>query len=67
MQQKLHCLICGTPIYSGLYCSDCESEMERSRTSDEESFDEWISKTREKNRISSPPEDTIPLDQFNEY
>ncbi|KAA8922028.1 MAG: nucleotide-binding protein [Thermoplasma sp.] len=64
MSQKLHCIICGSTIYSGLYCSDCLSEIQRSRTMDDESFEEWLSRTRESSTVKANERECIPLDNF---
>lgn len=47
MAAKHHCLICGILIFSGLYCSGCTREMIRARTSDDETFEDWLSRNRE--------------------
>ncbi|PYB69197.1 nucleotide-binding protein [Thermoplasma sp. Kam2015] len=64
MSQKLHCIICGSTIYSGLYCSDCLSEIQRARTMDDESFEDWLSRTRESGSIKVKETECIPLDNF---
>lgn len=46
MAQKRHCLICGSLIFAGMYCSSCYAEMKRIRTSDDLSYDEWLAQTR---------------------
>ena len=43
MPQNRHCLICSTLIFSGLYCSSCNAEIRRFRTSDDMTFEEWLS------------------------
>ncbi len=47
MTAKHHCLICTSLIFSGMYCSSCYREILRSRTLDDESFEEWLSRKRE--------------------
>lgn len=47
MTAKHHCLICTSLIYSGMYCSGCYREILRTRTIDDESFEEWLSRKRE--------------------
>lgn len=47
MTAKHHCIICTSLIFSGMYCSGCYREILRSRTIDDESFEEWLSKKRE--------------------
>lgn len=47
MTAKHHCIICTSLIYSGMYCSGCSREILRSRTIDDESFDDWLSRKRE--------------------
>ncbi|HKJ96130.1 MAG TPA: hypothetical protein VJ944_00130 [Thermoplasmataceae archaeon] len=47
MTAKHHCLICTSLIYSGMYCSGCYREILRTRTTDDESFEEWLSRKRE--------------------
>ena len=42
MAVKHHCIICGTLIYSGMYCSGCSREIMRTRTLDDESLEDWI-------------------------
>ncbi|WP_075057528.1 nucleotide-binding protein [Thermogymnomonas acidicola] len=67
MSAKHHCIICGTLIYSGLYCSTCNAEVTRSRTLDEESLEEWISRKRdERLRVSRHGSEggEIPLEDF---
>lgn len=46
MAQKRHCLICGSLIFAGMYCSSCYAEMKRIRTRDDLSYDEWLTETR---------------------
>lgn len=46
MAVKHHCIICGNLIFSGMYCSGCSREITRSRTLDDEPFEDWISRIR---------------------
>lgn len=46
MAAKHHCIICGTLIYGGMYCSSCSREIMRARTMDEETLEDWISRIR---------------------
>ncbi len=47
MSAKHHCIICTSLIFSGMYCSGCYMEILRSRTLDDESFEDWLSRRRE--------------------
>lgn len=47
MTAKHHCIICISLIFSGMYCSGCYREILRSRTMDDESFEDWLSRKRE--------------------
>ncbi|CAC11161.1 hypothetical protein [Thermoplasma acidophilum] len=64
MSQKIHCIICGSIIYSGLYCSDCLSEIQRSRTIDDESFEDWLARTRESSNVKPDDKECMTLDSF---
>lgn len=68
MSVKHHCLICGSLIFSGMYCSDCSREIMRVRTMDDESFEEWLSRNREARKTNNLAhvERTIVLDLFAE-
>ena len=46
MAVKHHCIICSFLIYSGMYCSTCSAEIARARTSDEETLEEWLLRSR---------------------
>ncbi len=65
MPPKRHCLICGTLIFSGFYCSDCSVELKRSRTSDEESLEEWIrNKSVQRTESGDSVGECVSLDNF---
>ena len=51
MEAKHHCIICGSLIFNGLYCADCQEEVARARTMDEESLDEWLWRNRATNKV----------------
>ncbi len=46
MAVKHHCIICSYLIYSGMYCSTCSAEIARARTSDDETLEEWLLRSR---------------------
>lgn len=46
MPLKRKCLVCGNLIFSGFYCVDCAIEMLRSRTSEDETLEEWLAENR---------------------
>lgn len=65
MQAKLHCIICGNLIYNGLYCSECQNEISRSRSVDDESLEEWLSNMRVGRTIPFGEEEkNFKLEQF---
>ncbi|MGC8609668.1 MAG: nucleotide-binding protein [Thermoplasmata archaeon] len=65
MQTKLHCIICGTLIHNGLYCSECQNEISRSRSIDDEPLEEWLSNMRIGRSISYDDEEkNFTLDRF---
>jgi len=66
MEVKHHCIICGSLIYSGMYCADCLDEISRARSIDEESLDEWLSRNRflEKKTVSHSLEGVKSLLDF---
>ena len=47
MTANHHFLLFTSLIYSGMYCSGCYREILRTRTTDDESFEEWLSRKRE--------------------
>jgi hypothetical protein len=46
MAAKHHCIICQDLIYSGIYCSECSSQIHRARSIEDEPLDEWLSNAR---------------------
>lgn len=65
MAVKHHCIICGTLIYSGMYCSSCSREIVRTRTLDEETLEDWITRIRFKVvRFTSGINNGTSLDNF---
>ncbi len=65
MQTKLHCIICGALIHNGLYCSECQNEINRSRSIDDEPLEEWLSNMRIGRCISYDDEEkNFTLDRF---
>ncbi len=63
MAQKRHCLICGSLIFAGMYCSSCFAEMNRIRTRDEPSYDEWLAETKKE----KPSENSKSVDAEDLY
>ncbi|MHB1493213.1 MAG: nucleotide-binding protein [Thermoplasmataceae archaeon] len=62
MSPSSKCIICKLPIFKGIYCSDCQNEMERARTMDEFTIEEWVEKRRVKVPEEHSSESTI--DEF---
>gem|GEM_PF-2461723 len=60
-----HCLICGAPIVSGLYCNDCKWEMRRIRLKTDYDLDSWISESMEETKRVRACECVRPLDSFS--
>ncbi|MCL5667843.1 MAG: nucleotide-binding protein [Candidatus Thermoplasmatota archaeon] len=69
MHSNRHCIICGGVIFSGMYCADCRREISRTRTTDDENFEDWLSRTREsRQHICQADDDRIRhLDSFGLY
>lgn len=66
MAVKHHCIICGTLIFSGMYCSGCSREINRTRTMDEESFEDWITRIRfSVSRFRASLTSGTPLEEFD--
>ncbi len=66
MAAKHHCIICGTLIYGGMYCSSCSREIVRTRTLDDETLEDWISRIRfSTGRIKEGLKRNIALDSFD--
>ncbi len=66
MAVKHHCIICGFLIYSGMYCSSCSREIVRTRTQDDETLEDWITRIRFKVvRFTSAGTNVKPLDNFD--
>ncbi len=66
MAAKHHCIICGTLIFGGMYCSSCSREIMRSRTLDEETLEDWISRIRFSTvRLKDSLKRNIALDSFD--
>lgn len=66
MAVKHHCIICGTLIFSGMYCSGCSREISRTRTLDDETFEDWITRIRfSVIRFTSSFTGNVPLDEFD--
>ncbi len=66
MAAKHHCIICGTLIYGGMYCSSCSREIARTRTLDDETLEDWISRIRfSTDRIKEGLKRNIALDYFD--
>lgn len=66
MAVKHHCILCGTLIFSGMYCSGCSREITRTRTMDDESFEDWITRIRfSVIRFTSSFSSIMPLDEFD--
>ena len=66
MAAKHHCIICGTLIFDGMYCSSCSREIMRSRTLDEETLEDWISRIRFSTvRLKDSLKRNIALDSFD--
>ncbi len=66
MGAKHHCIICGSLIFDSLYCADCQEEVSRARTMDEESLDEWLSRNRVTNKVpqKTPTENVRSILEF---
>lgn len=65
MAVKHHCIICGNLIYSGMYCSTCSREIIRTRTMDDETLEDWITRVRFRViRFTAPLYSNISLDSF---
>lgn len=68
MAVKHHCIICGTLIYSGMYCSSCSREIVRTRTLDDETLEDWITRIRFKFvKFTSVGSSIEPLDSFDPH
>lgn len=66
MAVKHHCIICGFLIYSGMYCSSCSREIVRTRTQDDETLEDWITRIRFKAvRFTYAGGNIKPLDNFD--
>jgi hypothetical protein len=52
-----------------MYCADCRREISRTRTTDDENFEDWLSRTREsRQHICQADDDRIRhLDSFGLY
>ena len=42
MAVKKHCIVCGTLVFTGFTCPDCQYQIFRSRTADDESLEDWL-------------------------
>lgn len=60
-----HCLICGVPIVSGLYCYDCLWEMKRIRLRTDENLDSWMELNAQPSKRVRTDEESTTLDHFS--
>ncbi len=66
MAVKHHCIICGILIYGGMYCSSCSREIVRTRTLDDETLEDWITRIRFKViRFTSNNNSNASLDNYD--
>ncbi|MCL4347926.1 MAG: nucleotide-binding protein [Candidatus Thermoplasmatota archaeon] len=47
------------PIFRGLYCSDCQNELGRTRTADEPPLEQWLEQKRVRNSTEDKIDTTI--------
>lgn len=59
MPSTSRCIICRMPIFRGLYCSDCQNELGRTRTADEPPLEQWLEQKRVRNSTDDKIETTI--------
>ncbi|MCL4332786.1 MAG: nucleotide-binding protein [Candidatus Thermoplasmatota archaeon] len=64
MSSKRHCIICSDLVYSGLFCSDCSAEIHRTRTIEEQSFDQWLMENRNQRKQDFDADLYSRLDNF---
>lgn len=62
MASTSKCIICKVPVFKGIYCSDCQNEMERARTMDESTVEEWVERRRVK--VPEEPSSESTIDEF---
>ncbi|MHB8371298.1 MAG: nucleotide-binding protein [Thermoplasmataceae archaeon] len=62
MPSITRCVVCKLPIYRGVYCSECQNEIGRSRTFDEPTVEEWIG-----NRSSEYPPKSNNNSKIDEF
>jgi predicted amidophosphoribosyltransferase len=59
MPSTSRCIICRMPIFKGLYCSDCQSELGRTRTADEVPLEQWLEQKRMRASVEGSTNTTI--------
>lgn len=60
-----HCLICGSPVVSGLYCYSCLWEIKRIRLRNEEDLDSWMEGNMKSCRKVAYYDNLRTLDSFS--